>query len=66
MELLYTKEKDYLMDAQLETTECEKCGVDIDPMKSYITKNKKGINGFIFVCASCKTKSIMKLRKELL
>tara|TARA_R110001592_G_scaffold359921_1_gene667478 strand:- start:421 stop:633 length:213 start_codon:yes stop_codon:yes gene_type:complete len=70
MELLYTKEKDYLMDAQLETTECEKCGVDIDPMHSYIMKVKNSgypnANGFIFVCASCKNKQIYDLRKELL
>ena len=39
-ELLYTKEKDYWLDVQLNTTECDKCGVDLDPMKSYPIKVK--------------------------
>ena len=69
-ELLYTKEKDYWLDVQLQTTECDKCGVDVDPMNSYPVKveNKGYPNpiGFIFVCASCKNKQIYDLRKELL
>lgn len=69
-ELLYTKSKDYWLDVQLETTECDKCGVDVDPMNSYPVKSfNKGYpiaNGFIFVCASCKNKQIYDLRKELL
>ena len=64
MEKLYTKEKDYWLDVQLETTECDKCGVDVDPMNSYPIKVEN--NEFIFVCASCKNKQIFKLRKELL
>jgi hypothetical protein len=63
-ELLYTKSKDYWLDVQLETTECDKCGVDVDPMKSYPIKVEN--NEFIFVCASCKNKQIYDLRKELL
>ncbi len=63
-ELLYTKEKDYWLDVQLNTTECDKCGVDFDPMNSYPVKVEN--NGFIFVCAPCKTKQIFTLRKELL
>jgi len=69
-ELLYTKEKDYWLDVQLNTTECDKCGVDVDPMSSYPIKvENKGYpnpNGFIFVCGSCKNKQIFKLRKDLL
>ena len=66
-ELLYTKEKDYWLDVQLNTTECDKCGVDIDPMNSYPIKLVTSFKvGFIFVCASCKNKQIFKLRKELL
>jgi hypothetical protein len=64
MEKLYTKEKDYWLDVQLETTECDKCGVDVDPMNSYPIKVEN--NEFIFVCASCKNKQIFKLRKDLL
>ena len=69
-ELLYTKSKDYWMDVQLNTTECDKCGVDVDSMSSYPIKvENKGYpnpNGFIFVCGSCKNKQIFKLRKDLL
>jgi len=50
-ELLYTKSKDYWLDVQLETTECDKCGVDVDPMKSYPIKVEN--NEFIFVCGPC-------------
>ena len=63
-ELLYTKSKDYWMDIQMETTECDKCGVDVDPMSSYPIKVEN--NEFIFVCGSCKNKQIFKLRKDLL
>ena len=63
-ELLYTKSKDYWMDVQLNTTECDKCGVDVDPMSTYPIEVK--YDEFIFVCASCKNKQIFKLRKDLL
>ena len=69
MEKLYTKSKDYWMDVQLNTTECDKCGADLSPMKSYpikVENNSPTSNGFIFVCAPCKTKQIFTLRKELL
>jgi hypothetical protein len=78
MENLYEKEKDYWLDVQLETTECDKCGVDVDPMNSYPIKVENKIFfqsnfygypnpiGYIFVCASCKNKQIFNLRKELL
>ena len=70
MENLYEKEIDYWIDIQLSTTECDKCGVDLDPMKSYPIKvENKGYpisNGYIFVCASCKNKQIYTLRKDLL
>ena len=70
MEKLYTKSKDYWMDVQLNTTECDKCGVDVDPMSSYPIKvENKGYpisKGYLFVCASCKNKQIFKLRKDLL
>jgi len=57
-ELLYTKEKDYWLDVQLSTTECDKCGVDLDPMKSIPVKVANDgypePMGFIFVCFQCK------------
>ena len=66
-ELLYTKEKDYWLDVQLNTTECDKCGVDVDPMNTYPVKvENRDAQTFMFVCASCKNKQIFKLRKELL
>ena len=69
-ELLYDTAREYWMDIQLNTTECDKCGVDLDPMKSYPIKVKNegypNPMGFIFVCASCKNKQIYDLRKELL
>ncbi len=33
-ELLYDNEKEYWLDVQLNTTECDKCGTDMDVMKS--------------------------------
>ena len=69
-ELLYDTEREYWMDVQLNTTECDKCGADLSPMNSYPIKVKNEgypiSNGFIFVCAPCKTKQIFDLRKELL
>ncbi len=70
MENLYEKEKDYWLDVQLNTTECDKCGIDIDVMNSYPIRFESEVfnnfNGYIFVCASCKNKQIFNLRKELL
>jgi hypothetical protein len=70
MEKLYDNDRELWFDIQLETTECDKCGVDIDPMSSYPIKvENKGYpisKGYLFVCASCKNKQIFKLRKELL
>lgn len=70
MENLYDTEKEYWLDVQLNTTECDKCGIDMDVMNSYPVKfENKGYpisNGYIFVCASCKNKSIYNLRKDLL
>ena len=51
MEKLYTKSKDYWMDVQLNTTECDKCGVDVDPMSTYPIEVK--YDEFIFVCGPC-------------
>jgi transcription elongation factor Elf1 len=63
MEKLYTKSKDYWMDVQMETTECDKCGADMDVMKS--TPVKKEHKGYIFVCSTCQIKTIQKkFRKE--
>ena len=70
MELMYDNERDYWLDVQLNTTECEKCGCELTVANSYPIKVKhKGYpnpNGYIFVCASCKNKSIYDLRKDLL
>ena len=52
-------EKEFIMKTKKITIECEKCGVNVSPNNTYV-------DGLMFVCASCKTKSIMKLRKELL
>ena len=68
--MLYEKEKDYWLDIQLSTTECDKCGVDVNPMNTYPIKVKNNgypiSNGYIFVCASCTNKQIYDLRKELI
>ncbi len=69
MEKLYTKSKDYWMDVQMETTECDKCGADMDVMKSTpVKKEYKGYpksKGYIFVCPTCQIKTIQnKFRKE--
>ena len=69
MELLYTKSKDYWMDIQMETTECDKCGADMDVMKSTpVEQENKGYpisKGYIFVCPTCQIKTIQKkFRKE--
>ena len=67
-ELLYTKSKDYWLDIQLNITECENCGSDLDPMKSYPVKNytkPKTPRAYIFVCSSCQIKTVKKsLRKR--
>ena len=69
MEKLYTKSKDFWLDKQLETTECDKCGADMDVMKSVAVKKEyKGYpksKGYIFVCPTCQIKTIQnKFRKE--
>ena len=57
MENLYEKEKDYWLDVQLETTECDECGNNMNPMESIpVRKDFEGYpisKGFIFRCASC-------------
>ena len=50
MEYLYEKEKDYWLDVQLETTECDECGNNMNPMESIPVR--KDFEGFIFRCAS--------------
>ena len=53
-ELLYDNEKEYWLDVQLNTTECDKCGIDMDVMKSIPVKFKnKYYTGLGFVCSSC-------------
>jgi len=55
-------EKEYWLDVQLNTTECDKCGTDMDVMKSIPVKfENKGYpisNGYIFVCSSCFKKGV--------
>lgn len=58
-------EKDYWLDVQLRTTECDECGTDMDVMKSIpvskdlywlkSTKNKEYPieDGYFFICSSC-------------
>ncbi len=64
MENLYDTNREYWMDIQLSTTECDLCGTNMDVMKSipFKVKNKEypisnGLNwsedGYIFVCSSC-------------
>ena len=56
-ELRYDNEKEYWLDVQLNTTECDKCGTDMDVMKSIPVRTKnKGYpieDGYFFVCSSC-------------
>ena len=64
-EILYTKSKDFWIDKQMEITKCEKCGNDLDPMKSYpvskpTKKSTPTPRGYIFVCSSCQIKTIQK------
>ena len=63
MEKIYTKSKDFWIDKQMETTECEKCGKEMDAMKSYpVSKpiNMSAPRAYIFVCSSCQIKTIQK------
>jgi|TARA_B100002003_G_scaffold162076_1_gene150439 hypothetical protein len=50
-------EKEYWMDVQLRTTECDECGTDMDVKKSIPVRTKnKGYpieDGYFFVCSSC-------------
>ena len=51
---LYEKEKDYLMDQQLNTTECNKCGNDINQLESYWElEDSESATGYSFVCLTC-------------
>ena len=51
---LYEKEKDYLMDQQLNTIECNKCGNDMNQLESYWElEDSESATGYSFVCLTC-------------
>tara|TARA_B110000495_G_scaffold4918_1_gene3662 strand:+ start:244 stop:474 length:231 start_codon:yes stop_codon:yes gene_type:complete len=57
MENLYDNDRELWFDIQLETTECDECGNNMNPMESIpVRKDFKGYTiskGFIFICRSC-------------
>jgi hypothetical protein len=56
---LYEKEKDYLMDQQLNTTECNKCGNDMNQLESYWElEDSESATGYSFVCLTCHNKEV--------
>ena len=58
---LYEKEKDYLMDQQLNTIECNKCGNDMNPLESYWElEDSESATGYSFVCLTCHNKECLQ------